>query len=304
MAKVKATSAAATKLFDEEFLKRIEYLYIVSKKIFAGRLRAERKTRKTASGIEFADFRNYSPGDDHRYIDWNIYGRTERLLLRLFEEEEDLYIYFLVDMSASMLLGSPRKVDYAKKVAAALAYIGLNNMDRVSIIPFSGSTIARLPPSRGKAQIFKVFDFLEKAPEGELTNMKDAFRTFAAQNKNRGRGMAVVISDFYDPDGYEEGLNMLRYQRFDTYVIQVFDEYELQPNLRGDLTLVDCETGAGRDITVTPRLLERYKRAHKAFCDELEDFCLKRRMLYFRVPIQQEFDELILRIFRAGGFLK
>jgi len=302
MAKFKATAARTTGLFDEAFLKKIDYLYIMSKKVFAGQHRAERKTRKVASGIEFADHRPYSAGDDFRHLDWKIYSRTEKLLLRLFEEEEDLYIYFLIDTSLSMLLGEPRKLDYAKRVAAALAYIGLSNMDRVSIVPFNSAVTGRLPPSRGKAQIFKVFDFLTKINEGAETNMRDAFRTFAAQNKRRG--IAVVISDFYDPAGYTEALNLLRYQKFETYCIHVFDEFELKPNLRGDIELVDCETGARRSITVTPRLLERYRKAHRAYCDELEEFCIKRRMLYFRTPIQLPFDELILRVFRAGGFLK
>ncbi|MDX9719097.1 MAG: DUF58 domain-containing protein [Myxococcota bacterium] len=302
MAKIKATAARGSKLFDDAFLKKIEYLYIVSKKVFAGKLRAERKTRKVASGIEFADHRNYSPGDDFRYLDWNVYSRTEKLLVRLFEEEEDLYIYFLLDTSASMLLGSPPKLDYAKRVVAALSYIGLSNMDRVSIIPFNARLVGRLPPSRGKAQIFKVFDFLEKAEEGQQTLMVDAFKSFVAQNKRRG--IAVVVSDFYDPRGYEECLNMLRYQQFDTYLVHVYDEYELEPNLRGDLELVDCETGERRSITVTPALLERYRRAHREFCEELEEYCVKRQLLYFRTPIQLPFEELILRVFRAGGFLK
>src|SRR5205085_12362428 len=124
--------------FDEHFLKKLEYLYIVSKKIFAGRMRAERRTKKTGSGIEFADHRNYTLGDDFRYIDWNIYGRMERLLLRLFEEEEDLSIYMLLDASVSMRIGDKApKLQYAMKVVAALCYIGLANLDRVSIIPFS-----------------------------------------------------------------------------------------------------------------------------------------------------------------------
>ena len=303
MAKIKATTARKTSLFDDKFLKKIEYLYIVSKKIFAGTLRAERKTRKVASGIEFADHRNYSPGDDFRYLDWNIYGRTEKLLVRLFEEEEDLYVYFLIDTSHSMTLGgSGSKLDYAKRVAASLSYIALSNMDRVCIVPYNSALEGRLPPSRGKAQIFKVFDFLDKVKSGAHTNLRESFKKFVAQNKRRG--IAVVISDFYDPEGYEQGLNMLRYQKFDTYAIHLVDDEELKPDLRGDLELVDCETGGRRRVTVTPRLIERYRQAHREYCEEIEDFCMKRRMLYFRTPIQVPFDELILRVFRAGGFLK
>ena len=142
--------------FDERFLRKLEYLHIMSKKIAAGQARAQRKTRIVGSGLEFADHRNYSPGDDMRNIDWKVYGRTNKLFLKLFEEEEDLYIYFLLDTSKSMTLGfEPTKWDYAKQCAAALGYIGLSNLDRVSIIPFSAKLDGRMPPTRGKAQIFK-----------------------------------------------------------------------------------------------------------------------------------------------------
>src|SRR6478736_9562898 len=140
--------------FDEQFLKKLEYLYVVAKKVFVGRIRAERRSRKTGSGVEFADHRNYAAGDDLRYLDWSVYGRLEKLLLRMFEEEEDLHIYLLIDSSASMRANG--KLDYAERICAALAYIGLAKLDRVSIVPFGGGAAQaaqeRLPPSRGKAQ--------------------------------------------------------------------------------------------------------------------------------------------------------
>ena len=149
-----------SELFDDKFLKTLEHLHMVSRKVFAGNLRAERRTRKVGSGIEFADHRTYARGDDFRYIDWNLYGRLDKLLLRLFEEEEDLHIYILLDCSKSMKIGSPLKLHYAMQVTAALTYIGLGNLDRVAIIPFGDRIMDRLPPSRGKNRIFRVFQFL------------------------------------------------------------------------------------------------------------------------------------------------
>ncbi|MBH22918.1 MAG: DUF58 domain-containing protein [Myxococcales bacterium] len=292
-------------LFSDEFLKKLEILYIISRKIASGQMRAERRTKKIGSGIEFADHRNYVPGDDFRNLDWMIYARTRKLLLRLFEEEEDLYIYLLVDCSESMSLEGPSgltKFQYAKMLAAALAYIGLSNLDRVAVVPFNAKLTGRLPPSRGRGQIHKIFKFLGPLESGGQTDIKEAFRTFVTQNKRRG--IATVISDFYDPQGFQEGLNFLRYQKFEPIVMQVYDEAELNPALRGDLQLVDCETGAIRDVTVTAALLERYREAFFEYCDELEEFCVKRRLLYFRAPVQEPFDELVLRVFRAGGFLK
>jgi uncharacterized protein (DUF58 family) len=289
--------------FDDGFLKKLEYLYIVSKKVFAGRLRAERRTRKVGSGIEFADHRNYSLGDDFRYIDWNIYGRMDRLLLRLFEEEEDLSIYILVDCSKSMDVGRPlSKMDYALRVAAALCYVGLSNLDRVSIVPFSDDLHERLPPERGKGRIFKVFDFLSQIEPGGVTRLAPSVTKFVHQTKRRG--MVVLISDFYDPAGYEEGINVLRYNKFEPYVIQTIDPKEANPPLHGDLTLIDCETGEPREVTISARLLAEYRQEHERYCKELEDYCSTRAVPCFRTSTAVPFDELVLRIFRAGGFVK
>lgn len=288
--------------FDEKFLRKLDYLYIMSKKIASGAARAQRKTRIVGSGLEFADHRNYSPGDDMRNMDWKVYGRTNKLFLKLFEEEEDLYIYFLLDVSQSMTLGTPNKWEYAKRTAAALGYIGLSNLDRVSVIPFSSKLDGRMPPTRGKAQIFKIFDFLSSVEPGKHTSLGDAFKTFIAQNKRKG--IACVISDFYDPTGFEQGLNYLRYHKFEPIIIHLFDERELDPQLNGELQLVDCETGEIREVTVTPQILKRYRQVWDEFCGEVESYCSKRDILYFRVPIQVPFDDLVLRVFRAGGFLK
>lgn len=289
-------------LFDEQFLKKLEYLFIVSKKVFQGRMRAERRSRKVGSGIEFADHREYAPGDDLRYLDWNLFGRQDKLQLRLFEEQEDLYIYLLIDGSLSMTLGNPKKLLYAKKVAAALAYIGLSNLDRISIFSFGDGLHQRLAPSRGKGQIFKVFDFLSSFDGGGVTDLATSLSTFVHQHKRRG--LAVVLSDFYDPKGYEAGLNFLRFHKFQPFVVHLYDEAELKPNLRGDLTLIDVETQELREITASPKLLEQYRKAHADWCAELEDFCKKRQTSYFRTAVQAPFEDLILRIFRSGGFLK
>jgi uncharacterized protein (DUF58 family) len=290
--------------FDEQFLKKLEYLYVVAKKVFVGRIRAERRSRKTGSGVEFADHRNYAAGDDLRYLDWSVYGRLDKLLLRMFEEEEDLHIYLLLDSSASMRANG--KLDYAERIAAALAYIGLAKLDRVSIVPFGGDGDAgplgeRLPPMRGKANIFKVFHFLSAlAPTGR-TRLSRALESFVHQTKRRG--LAVVISDFYDPDGYQEGLNLLRYHRFEPTVLQLWSQAEARPSARGDLEIVDVESGATREVTVSERQLAAVARAHEAYCAALESFCAARAIPYYRADVAVPFEDLVLRMFREGGFL-
>lgn len=292
-----------SELFDERFLKTLEHLHMVSRKVFAGNIRAERRTRKVGSGIEFADHRTYSRGDDFRYIDWNLYGRLDKLLLRLFEEEEDLHIYILVDVSDSMSIGSPLpKLHYAMQVGAALTYVGLANLDRVAIVPFSDRILDRMPPARGKNRIFRVFEFLRSCDLGGQTQMAECMKAFVAQNKRRG--LAVVISDFYDPDGFEQGLNTLRYNKFEPFVLQVYDQREAEPNLHGDLALVDCETGDTREVTISKSMLEAYQREHESYCKELEAYCTRYAMPFFRTHTSIPFNELVLKIFRSGGFLR
>lgn len=289
-------------LFDDDFQRKLDYLALVSKRAFAGRMRAERRTKKTGAGVEFADHRDYQPGDDFRYLDWNVYQRFDRLLLRLFEEEEDLAIYFIVDASTSMGFGDAQKFRYAKRVAAALAYVGLANLDRVSIVSTTDKVLSRMPATRGKARIFKVFRFLKELKADGHTNLEDALKAFVAQNKRRG--LVVLASDLYDPHGFERGINVLRYNKFDPFVVHVIDKQEAKPKLAGDVLLYDCETGDEREVTVTAKVLERFENAYGEYLAEIERFCSSKQVPYIQADIAVPFEELILRVFRRGGFLR
>lgn len=293
---------AKQELFDETFVKKLEQLYILSKRAFKGRLRAQRKTKKAASGIEFADHRNYSPGDDLRALDWKVYGRTEKLLLRLFEEEEDLNFYFLLDCSASMAMGTHNKLHFAKQMLAALAYVALSNLDRVSITPFHSEEKQIIPPSKGKGQIFRIFKFLNALSPGQVTSLSDASASFVKQTKRRG--VAVVLSDFYAPEGYERALDNLHYKQFETYVLHLINPQELTIKHRGDIELLDTETMQSRHVVLTPALIKQYEKAHEAHQRSLQNFCAKRNMLYVPVDIEVSLDDLVVQIFRSGAFLK
>ena len=301
-----ADAVAGDDLFDDDFQRKLEYLALVSRRVFAGRLRAERRTKKSGSGVEFADHREYQPGDDFRYLDWNVYQRFERLLVRLYEEEEDLAIYLILDTSGSMAQpGAQRsrtKLAYAKKIAAALAYVGLANLDRVSIVTTSDRVMERMPETRGKARIFKAFRFLRAVGAEGTTDLGDAMKTFVAQNKRRG--LAVLISDLYDPRGVERGVNVLRYGKFDVFLVHVVDPADARPNLQGDVLLYDCETGDEREVTVTARVLEQFTEAYDAYASAVERFCATHQVPYVAAGIDVPFDELILRVFRRGGFLR
>lgn len=289
-------------LFDDEFQRKLEYLAMVSRRVFSGAMRAERRAKKTGSGVEFADHRDYAPGDDIRYLDWHAFQRFDRLLLRLYEEEEDLSIYFILDNSASMGFGDGEKLRQAKRLCAALAYVGLANLDRVAIVTASDEITGRMPSTRGKARIFRVFRFLAATkPEGH-TDLGEAMKTFVAQHKRRG--LAVLLSDLYDPEGFERGINVLRYNRFEPFVIHLVDEADGRPEVRGDVRVYDCETGDEREVTVTAKVLERYQQAYRDYLDEVRRFCTSRQVSYFRADVDVPFDELILRVFRRGGFLR
>jgi len=299
---IRAASAPDDDLFDDEFQRKLDYLALVSRRVFAGRLRAERRTKKTGSGVEFADHRDYQPGDDFRTLDWNVYQRFEKLLVRLYEEEEDLAITFIVDSSASMAFGDGKKLRYAKKVAAALAYVGLANLDRVSIVATTDQIAGRMPETRGKARIFKALRFLRELRPGGTTDLGDAMKSFVAQTKRRG--LVVLISDLYDPRGFETGINVLRYNKLDPFVVRVTDAAEARPKLHGDVLVYDCETGQEREVTVTPKVLARFGEAYEKYEKDIERFCATHQVPYVVADVSVPFDELILRVFRRGGFLR
>src|SRR2546425_921086 len=297
-----STANANPTLFDDEFLKKLEYLNIISKRLFAGQFRAERRARKRGTGLEFADYRQYVSGDDFRHLDWKAYLRLNRLILKLFEEEEDLPIHFFVDSSQSMDYGQPSKLDYARRVAAALCYIGLANLDRVNVISFADGVKSELPPQRGKGRIFKIFRFLTDIGPGGQTDARASFKTYCTET--RRRGLAVVVSDFFDGHGFEGALDILRHFRHDIFVVHIASHEEIDPGLRGELLLVDAESNQTREITITPSLLAAYRVEYAKYCEAIESYCGKYQLGYVRTTTDFPFEELVLKVFRQGRFLK
>jgi uncharacterized protein (DUF58 family) len=287
-------------LLEPDFLRKLEQLSIVSKRAFSGQLKGEKRSTKRGTSIEFADYRDYSHGDDLRRIDWNTYARLDRLFLKLFMEEEDLHVYLLLDASRSMDFGSPKKLDYGRRVAAALGYVGLSNYDRVGAAIFGARLQGRLAPVRGRGQSFSLFDFLQKAePEGE-TSFARSLKEYAL--KTRRPGVAVVISDFFNSD-YEEGLKSLLARRFQITLVHVMDDAELRPDLLGDLKLVDSETGEEREISVSPGLLREYQASVDRFCGGLHGFCSRYGMDYIRTTTSAPFEDLVLKYLRRTGLV-
>jgi uncharacterized protein (DUF58 family) len=251
--------------------------------------------------LEFSDYRSYHAGDDFRYVDWNVYSRLDQLFLKVFTAEEDLSVHLLVDTSASMQLGEPPKLDYAKRVAAALGYIGLSNLDRVGAVSFADELGMPKPPQRGRQQIFSMFRYFDALQCQGETNLNRVLRTYATHS--RQKGLAIVISDLFDPQGYEQGLDALAYSRFDVLVIQLVDEVEIHPQLDGALRLHDIESAQQRRLTVNRRLLELYRQKVSEYFANLEMFCLKRNIEYLRASTIVPFEDLVLRYLRRGFYL-
>src|SRR6266849_9209381 len=223
-------------LLEPDFLARLEQLELVSRKIFLGRMKGERRSKRKGQSVEFADYRNYVIGDDLRFLDWNLFARLERLFIRLFMEEEDLHFYVLIDNSLSMDFGKPTKLHFAKQLAAALGFIGLVNMDRVVIEVFNDRLTQSLPAVRGRRSLWRVMDFLQKLEPAEPSNPRESLKTFTM--KSTGKGIVVLLSDMMDKAGYEDALRYLVARQFDIYVIQILSLEELEPAVLGDLKLV------------------------------------------------------------------
>lgn len=299
-------------LLDPAFLARLERLRLLARRQGGGARRAERRSRKLGSSLEFADHRNYSAGDDLRNVDWNIYGRLDKLFLKLFEEEEDLPIHLLLDVSASMRWvprGStadrplrPSKLNLARQIAGALAYIGLAGSDRVNLHYFSAELGPELGAGRGRAHYHRACEFLAQPPPADApTDLARSFQAFGRRAKQGG--LAIVLSDFFDPKGYEEALGSLLYRRFEVQLVHLLDPADLHPRLQGDVRLTDPESAQVYEVTVNDALARAYEREINGFLAGLETFCRRRGI--GRRPAMTDVppEDFILRSLRAGSAL-
>lgn len=289
-------------LLSPDFMARLDRLSFVSRKIFLGKLRGERITKRRGESVEFADFRNYVVGDDLRYLDWNIYARLEKLFIKLFLQEEDLHVSVLIDTSRSMDWGQPNKARYARQIAAAIAYIGLVNQDRVSLYTYAGGLRDELRGVRGRRLMFKVVEFLQGAPIEGTSNLPAAARQFAIRNPNQG--IVLLVSDFYEKAGYEEGFRYLLGRNYDLYALQILSPDEMEPPLVGDLRLTDVEDEDVAEVTISRALIQRYRRNLQAYCEALREYCTARGISYLFTGTQVPFDQIVLSYFRARGLLK
>jgi uncharacterized protein (DUF58 family) len=295
-------TTAAT-LLEPAFLHKLDTLRLRSRGPVRTGMRGERRSRTLGPGVEFADYRSYQVGDDYRHIDWNIYSRLDRLFIKLFSEEEDINVHLFVDTSGSMAWGAPSKLEYAVRVAAAIGYVGLVNLDRVGAVAYAARVQRVLSSQRGRGHVFRLFEFLGglSQPAG-ATSLRTAMWEYVHQTKRRG--LLLIISDLLYPDGYEEGLKLARYHRFDPFVIHVLSDDELVPSVRGDARLIDVETRQAVEVSVDGPALEAFARARDGFLAGVEEFCLRHQIDYIRTTTTIPFEDLILRYLRIGGLVQ
>jgi uncharacterized protein (DUF58 family) len=288
--------------FEPEFLKKLERLRLVAKRLSWGGAKGEHPSARRGFSLEFSDYRRYQTGDDLRYVDWNIYRRLERLWLKLFTAEEEMNIYLLIDASGSMAEGNPPKIEYAKRIAAALGYIGLKNFDKVGGAGFSSDLLAPLPLGRGKKQILSLFNFLSALTcEGE-TDLRASLQTFSSLF--RRPGLIVLVSDLFDPDGWRAALEELVGKRHQLLVIHILDRGELELEPRGDLSLYDVESERERRLFLDSELLQRFQQELENYCKEIKSFCHSRRIDYLRTTTSVPFEDFVLLALREARSVK
>ena len=303
-------------LLDARVMARLDSLDVVSKKIFAGRVQGERRSRRRGMSVEFADFRPYVHGDDLRFVDWNIYGRLDRLFLKVFLEEEDLSLVVLVDETPSMRWGNPDKFTFTQRLATCLAYVGLVNHHRVTMASFGTHGLRILANQRGRRRAFDIGKWilaLDPTPERtgpgeaavEPVNFEEACKTLAL--RRQGRGVMVLLSDFLHPEGSEKALRYLAGGGYDTFAMQVLSPEEIDPaahGVNGDLRLVDVESGVEQEVTITPAVLASYRERLDAHCGGLREFCVRRGMTHLLIDTSTDLDTLLLDYLRKRGLLR
>jgi uncharacterized protein (DUF58 family) len=285
-------------LTDPEFLRRLETLFLLTRKVLGGSLHADRRSTKKGSGINFADYAEYHLGDDYRHVDWNIYGRLGDLVVKLYELEEDVTVHLLVDCSPSM---NPKSL-FARQVAAALGYIALASHDCVSIYSVSEKLETLMRPTRGRSNVFKMLRTLEQAPlQGHSTDLLSCAR--ALQQQVKRPGVCVLISDFLVPGGYEEAIKLLQWSRHDLFCIQTLTPSEIVCDWKGDVELECVESGERRKVTISSTEAAAYEKRFAEWNTDLKQFCARRGVGFIQAFSDLPFDQVVEVILRKGGLV-
>ena len=286
-------------LLEPSLLRRLEALALQVRRAVSGQMGGERRSRRRGQSVEFADFRNYAPGDDFRLIDWNAYARLDRFMLRLFVAEEELPLSVFVDLSGSMDWGKPNKAETARQLAGAIAYVALAALDRVRITVFADGPTSGGTPYRGRRAAAELFRRLQSFPAGGVTNYQKLVWPIGRQRP----GMSVLISDGLGEPGVDVALSALQRARQEGAVLQLLAPQELTPEWSGDARLRDAETGLEREFTATPLTQDAYRRALQQRTDDIERAAHRRGLRFARMSTAEPIDEMVQLTLRRIGLL-
>lgn len=294
-------------LLSADLLRRLEQFQLLAQRRAKSAAKGERRSRARGQSVEFADHRNYVAGDDFRYLDWNLYGRLDRLFLKLYEEERELPVRIFLDASESMNFGTPRKIDFAKQIAAAIGYVALCGFDRVSVNVFPDApeqAVHRgaLRTVRGRKSSLAFFQNLNNVQPKGSADFNESLRRGALEA--RQAGVAIVLSDFLDPAGYESGLSALVGRGFSVNAVQILAPEEMNPDTYGDLKLIDSETGLMQEVTFGKFRLAAYQQTVRNYCQRLKEYCQARGMSFFTVTSDTSLEKLLLKQLREAEVWK
>jgi uncharacterized protein (DUF58 family) len=292
-------------IFDESTLRKLNRLTLVATQVRAGVMKGDRRSVKRGSSIEFADYRDYTPGDDLRRVDWNVYARLDRPFMKLFEEEEDLAVHVLIDGSQSMDWGAgeQNKFQYALRLAGALGAIALAGGDRLTVAILSdGKSGQQIGPVRGVQNTLQLLQFLERQKAGGITDLNHSLRHYAMTP--RRPGVSFLISDLFCAEDHISGLAQLQSRGHEVSLLHILAPEELDPPLAGDLRLMDVENGQAQDVSLDSGMRALYRRKLLAWRDEIQATCKKRSVRYLGLSTAQTWDRVVLHQMRSMGVVK
>ncbi|MCG9129648.1 DUF58 domain-containing protein [Candidatus Poribacteria bacterium] len=281
------------------YLNKLDQLRIQSRKTYSGKYRGERRSKNRGTGIEFTDYRHYEPGDDLRYLDWNVYARLEKPFIKLFQADEELSVSILIDISQSMSFGQPSKLEYAKLIASVLGYITLTNTDRVSVYTLSDQLSKVVPSIYGKSQFICIERALSPIQAQGLTNLNVCLKHLS--NFQPKVGVVVIVSDFLDSNGYTEGISTLLGRGFTVSLIHLQSREEIELLPPGDWQIEDSESGEKKEITINDDTFDFFQEEMESFRNTLKIFCKQNAINYLNLSTQMEIESVIIEdLLRTG----
>lgn len=294
-------------LLPETIRRRLDPLTLVANKVRVGAMKGDRRSIHRGTSIEFADYRNYVPGDDLRQMDWNIYARLEKPYIKLLEDEEDLSVNVVLDASASMNFPEDGEIDqkkilFAKRIFAGLGYMSLTSNDRLMMTALNDNGMALFGPVRGRGQGVAMLRYAQNLQADGITDLNIMLKDFALRTTRPG--MTIVISDMFSPTGYIEGLNALLGRGHEVVFVHVLAPEEVTPPLAGDLRLIDVETGQAQEVTIDAHMRAVYSERLSAWREEIRNDCRRRGAHYFMLQTDEPWERLILSDMRRIGLVR